>query len=168
MLKRRGLQGFRVIAFAFAALLCGCATKGQGGGADTPSIWPVPTQGAHISSGFGMRPQPPTNRMRMHNGVDIQTAEGTPVYVTADGVVSFSGEQRGYGDIIIVDHANDLASVYAHLKKRRVGTGEVVSQGQLIGNVGKTGNATTHHLHYEMRKQGTPVDAMPYLPGSIN
>jgi murein DD-endopeptidase MepM/ murein hydrolase activator NlpD len=102
--------------------------------------------------------------MRMHNGVDLQCPEGTPVYATADGVVSFSGEQRGYGNIIIVEHANELASVYAHLKKRRADRGEGVRQGQHIGDVGKTGNATTHHLHYEIRHRGEPVDAMAYLP----
>lgn len=163
MPKRQSLQGIALLFILLAALQSGCATK-AGGGGGVPSIWPIPTQGMVISSPFGMRPQPPSGRMRLHKGVDLQVPEGTPVYVTADGIVSFSGEQRDYGNIIVVDHANDLQTAYAHLKKRRVKQGDAVAQGQLIGNVGKSGNATTWHLHYEVRRKGVPIDPMPYLP----
>ncbi len=173
MLIRTILQGKFAVVFSLAlmVLLSGCATKGDGmaspfgaGKSGTPGIWPIRHPEATISSPFGMRVQPGTGKTRLHKGVDIRVPEGTPAHVTADGVVTFSGQQGDYGNVIVVEHGGDLATAYAHLKKRRVDQGQQVRRGQHIGDVGKTGNATAPHLHYEVRRGGQPVDPMPYLP----
>jgi murein DD-endopeptidase MepM/ murein hydrolase activator NlpD len=164
--SRLSAQGIRVSVFCLAIALAGCATTPGGGGrggSTTPNIWPIQHPEARLSSPFGMRKQPGTGKMRLHKGLDIQAPEGTPVYVTANGVVSFSGQQGDYGNVIVVEHDSRTATAYAHLKKRRVGQGDAVQQGQHIGDVGRTGNATANHLHYEVRKEGQPVDPMGYL-----
>ncbi len=102
--------------------------------------------------------------MRQHKGIDFAVPKGTAVRVTADGVVSLSGVQRGYGDIVVVDHGGGLSTAYGHLWKRLVETVEHVRQGQVIGRVGMSGNATGPHLHYEVRIQGKAVNPVPYLP----
>jgi hypothetical protein len=103
-------------------------------------------------------------RVQKRETVRVQVPEGTPVYVTANGVVTYSGQQGDYGNIIVVEHDSRTATAYAHLKKRRVDQGDAVQQGQHIGDVGRTGNATANHLHYEVRIEGQPVDPMGYLP----
>ena len=100
----------------------------------------------------------------MHQGIDIVVPRGTPVRATADGVVKFSGRQRDYGNIIVLDHGGGMETAYAHLDARLVTADEKVRQGQTIGKVGKTGNATGVHLHYEVRVNGCCVDPAAYLP----
>lgn len=100
----------------------------------------------------------------MHEGVDIGAPRGTPVYAVAGGTVVLSGEQRGYGQIVVIRHDAHVETAYAHLDRRRVERGEVVRRGQRIGDLGQTGNATTPHVHYEVRLRGTPVDPAAYLP----
>jgi murein DD-endopeptidase MepM/ murein hydrolase activator NlpD len=99
-----------------------------------------------------------------HNGIDILAPRRTPVLATADGVVAFSGTQRGYGNIVIVNHSASLETAYAHLDERLVEPGQPVRQGQKVGLLGQTGNATAPHVHYEVRKDGRPADPLPYLP----
>lgn len=159
-------QRFRVVLFAIAVacVLAGCAGKKEPLRAIYPRsnsgfIHPLRYEGVIISSRYGER-----RGDRLHKGVDLQVPSGTPVHATAAGTVSFSGEQRGYGDIIVVEHGNGWATAYAHLRKRRADQGERVQQGQHIGDVGRTGNATTDHLHYEVRRDNQPIDPMPYLP----
>jgi murein DD-endopeptidase MepM/ murein hydrolase activator NlpD len=157
-----------------AAVLSGCASKPQRAVVPAfrteppaqvhPSLWPLEKRDAPITSPFGMRKHPITGEMKMHKGVDIVAPPGTAVYATADGTVAFSGEQRGYGHIVVVRHSPEYETAYAHLRKRRVGEGERVRRGQVIGDVGRTGTATTDHLQYEVRRHGQPVDPMPYLP----
>lgn len=130
---------------------------------ETPAIWPVDHPARLVTSGFGMRHSSGGAGGRMHNGVDMTVPMNTPVVVTANGLVSFSGTMRGYGDIIIVDHANLHQTAYAHLNKRKVDVGERVKRGQVIGLSGQSGNATAPHVHYEVRRNGVAVDPMPYL-----
>lgn len=102
---------------------------------------------------------------RRHDGIDISAPEGTPIRAAADGRVIYSGSGiRGYGNIIIIKHANNFFTVYAHNSENNVLEGDIVKQGQIIGKVGKTGKTSGPHLHFEIRKGKTPVDPLKLLP----
>ncbi len=122
--------------------------------------WPVT---GPVTSGFGMRVHPVLGYARMHSGVDIAAPSGTPVGSAAAGIVAFAGWSGGYGNLVVVDHGDGLATAYAHLSRTAVRTGQSVSQGQEIGNVGCTGLCTGPHLHFEVRVNGQPVDPMQYF-----
>jgi murein DD-endopeptidase MepM/ murein hydrolase activator NlpD len=109
-----------------------------------------------VTSGFGWR------WGRMHEGIDIAAPSGTPIRAVAAGTVIYAGWMGGYGNIVIVDHGNGLATAYAHQSAIYIGGGGV-SQGTVIGAVGSTGNSTGPHLHFEVRVNGSPVDPMGYL-----
>jgi murein DD-endopeptidase MepM/ murein hydrolase activator NlpD len=116
-------------------------------------IWPV---NGVVTSGFGPR------WGRMHEGIDISAPGGTPVRAAASGQVIYAGWLGGYGNLVVLDHGNGLATAYAHLSAIWAGGG-AVSQGQGIGAVGTTGHSTGNHLHFEVRVNGSPVDPMAYL-----
>ncbi len=126
----------------------------------TPSVWPVR---GWISSGFGYRVSPFTQRRELHKGIDIVNRAGTPVVATADGRVAFAGYRRGYGKMVIVDHGLGRVTKYGHLAKLTVSNGEEVVRGQTIGLLGSTGRSTGPHLHYEVVVNGHAVDPMDYL-----
>lgn len=131
-----------------------------------PSISPVP-QGV-IQSRFGARLHPVFGLKAMHEGIDFAAETGTPVLATADGVVTFSGKYGGYGNLIEIDHGNGLTTRYAHNHVNLVTVGQRVTRGQVIAQVGSSGMTTSSHLHYEVRRDGVPVDPQPYiLPGVI-
>lgn len=100
-----------------------------------------------------------------HAGVDFSMPLGTPIKAADGGRVEFAGrtDPDGYGTLIIVDHGNGLKTYYGHASRINVKTGQKVSQGQIIGGVGEEGRSTGPHLHFEVRRNGTPVDPMPYL-----
>lgn len=119
-----------------------------------------------IASGFGMRMHPIKKVEMMHNGVDMAAKKGTPVMATADGrvvKVEFKGEGIGYGRAIVIQHDNTFSTLYAQLSEFKVNAGEKVKQGQVIGLVGSSGMSTGAHLHYEVRKNGEPVDPGNYF-----
>jgi len=120
----------------------------------------VPLEFTRVSSGFGMRRHPVLGKYRGHKGVDYAAPTGTPIHTTADGVVAFAGVQRGYGNVVIVEHHGNYSTLYGHMKGFASGIkkGQKVAQGQVIGYVGSTGMATGPHLHYEFRIAGTQVD----------
>ncbi|MEM7743012.1 MAG: DUF5930 domain-containing protein [Pseudomonadota bacterium] len=123
----------------------------------------LPTKGARRTSGFGMRRDPMRRSSRMHNGVDFAAPVGTAIYATGEGVVTYSGRQRGYGIIVKIRHAFGFETVYAHLSKSRVSVGQRVSRGDRIADMGSTGRSTGSHLHYEVRVNGTPINPSTFI-----
>lgn len=123
-----------------------------------PSMrWPVP--GGRVLSAYGV-----DRRTHTHRGVDIAGRHGDPVVATADGVVVYSGAtMRGYGKTIILDHGDGLSSLYAHGSRLLVEVGERVRAGQAIARIGRTGNATADHCHFEIREHDRPVDPARYV-----
>lgn len=126
-----------------------------------PSIMPVNAK--WYSSGFGVRIDPFTGRRIFHEGVDFSAVKGTPIHAAAGGVVVYSGFHAEYGNMIDVDHGNDLVSRYAHASRRLVKVGEVVVRGQKIAEVGSTGRSTGPHLHFEVRHKGLPQNPSRFL-----
>ncbi|MGE3277207.1 MAG: M23 family metallopeptidase [Vicinamibacterales bacterium] len=129
--------------------------------AATPSIWP-----AHgwLSSSVGKRNDPFTGEAGdYHPGLDISADRGTPVYATADGTVKQAARQGAYGNLIIIDHGFGLETRYGHLSAFKVKIGDTVKRGDLIGNVGATGRATSSHLHYEVRVNGRVLNPLQFL-----
>lgn len=113
-----------------------------------------------VSSGFGMRFHPISGRAKPHLGVDFAAPTGTPVRTIGDGVVSFAGWQRGYGNIIQITHRNGKMTKYAHLSRIDVKNGQRVDQGEFIGLVGSTGASTGPHLHLEFLDKGEHLDPL--------
>lgn len=119
-----------------------------------------PVAFSRVSSGFAMRFHPVLKQMRAHLGTDFAASTGTPARTVGDGVVTFSGVQNGYGNVVFIKHRGDTETVYAHLSRLLVSRGDRVSQGQTIGLVGSTGWATGPHLHFEVRTNGVQQDPM--------
>lgn len=126
----------------------------------TPSIKPA---NGWYSSRFGYRLDPFTRRPTMHNGLDIAARQGTPVFSSADGIVSHVGRKSGYGNLVIIDHGYGVETRYGHNSKLYVTKGQPVKRYDVIAAVGNTGRSTSSHLHYEVRVRGVPVDPMNYI-----
>lgn len=122
----------------------------------------TPINGARISSGFGMRQHPILGYSKMHRGTDFAAPKGTPIYASGDGVIEQRGWVNGYGNYIKMRHNGIYESAYGHMSAfaRGIGPGVKVKQGQVIGYVGATGQATGPHLHYEIHKYGQQVNPM--------
>ena len=120
----------------------------------------TPVDGARLTSGFGMRMHPILGYTRMHKGVDFGVPTGTPIYAAGEGVVEFSGWAGGYGRFVKIKHNPHMETAYGHMSRIALTTavGRHVSQGQIIGYVGMTGDATGPHLHYEVLKDGSQVN----------
>ena len=116
-----------------------------------------------ITSGFGLRRHPILGYTRMHAGIDFAAGYGSPIYATSDGVVQFAGWHGGHGNFVKLGHGNGLATGYGHMSRIAVSPGLRVRRGQVIGYVGSTGLSTGAHLHYEMYRNGVPVN-----PGSVS
>ena len=123
-----------------------------------PGIFSFPLRDYRLTSSFGMRQNPVTGNVGMHQGVDLAAPEGTPVYSTADGVVTEIGYNAVYGNYIIVTHQNRWTSLYGHLQMTETVLQANVRSGTLIGRVGSTGQSTGPHLHFELRQNGTAVN----------
>ena len=119
--------------------------------------WPVP---ARISSGFGMRMHPLLGFRRMHQGVDLRAGWGAPIVAAADGRVASAGWSGGYGNKVHIDHAGGIATSYSHMSRIAAAPGQTVRQGQVIGYVGSTGLSSGPHLHYEVSRNGRPVNPL--------
>ena len=116
-----------------------------------------------MASPFGNRIHPILRRKILHAGIDIAAANGTAVKTAAPGEVIYNGWLRGYGRVVVVDHGRGFSTLYAHLSASLVKEGQVVRDGATIARVGKTGNVTGSHLHFEVRHYGTPVNPIKYL-----
>lgn len=121
--------------------------------------WIRPVSGG-ITSGFGWRMHPVFKIVKFHNGIDIEAPEGTPIVAVANGEVIFSNWWDGYGKTVIIDHGSGVATLYAHCSQLLVGVGQHVKAGQRIALVGSTGISTAHHLHFEIRRNGIPINPL--------
>lgn len=110
--------------------------------------------GGRITSGFGVRKDPFTEKHKFHKGIDIACAVGTKVVAAAEGTVVFAGAKKGYGKTVIVEHRNGYRTLYGHLSRFAVKKGDAVKQGQKLALSGMTGRATGPHLHFEVRRRG--------------
>ena len=126
-----------------------------------PTSLPV-TSGYH-SSNYGWRIDPFTGLNAFHEGIDFMAEEGTPIEAAAGGVVVFAGPHPQYGNMIEIDHGNDLVSRYAHASKLLVKVGDVVLRGSKIAEVGNTGRSTGAHLHFEVRQRGASQNPTRFL-----
>lgn len=128
--------------------------------AATPTLLPI---AGWISSPFGYRRHPYDGAFRLHAGIDIAAEPGTPVRAPADGNVIFSGNKEGYGKVLVIDHGYSIRTLFAHNSKLFVNAGIRVKRGEMISEVGSTGRSTGPHLHYEIRKNGVPVNPATFF-----
>ena len=123
-----------------------------------PAIYPVSLEETYISSTFGPRTDPYTQKKQHHKGDDFAGRSGVTVVATADGIVKNSKRYGTFGNFVEIDHGNGYVTKYAHLRNRSVKKGEKVSRGQKIGTIGNTGRSTAPHLHYEVLYKGKNQD----------
>ncbi|MCX7857732.1 MAG: peptidoglycan DD-metalloendopeptidase family protein [Deltaproteobacteria bacterium] len=128
----------------------------------TPMGWPVL---GSISSRFGNREHPLTKDNAFHSGIDINVPEGTPIKATACGIVVYSGWSYGNGNVVVIEHGHSFTTLYAHNKKNLVTVGQKVKRGETIALSGSTGDTTGPHVHYEVWKNGKPVNPEKFLEG---
>lgn len=126
------------------------------------SIFNWPVRGK-IASLYGYRIHPILKRKILHSGIDIAAPNGTPIKAPAAGEVIYDGWLRGYGRVVVLDHGRGFSTLYAHLSASLVKEGQVVKSGATIARVGKTGNTTGYHLHFEVRVFGTPENPIKFL-----
>lgn len=123
---------------------------------------------AQVGASTGSKVNPFYKSEAQHNGLDLISSQGSPVYATADGVVAgIARSIKGLGNRIEIVHAGGYTTVYAHLSDMNVILGQRVRRGQQIGTVGRTGNAYAPHLHYELRKDGVPLDPINYVFATV-
>jgi murein DD-endopeptidase MepM/ murein hydrolase activator NlpD len=118
-----------------------------------------------ISSHYGQREHPRSGEENFHSGIDISSSPGNPVKATADGIVSFSGWSGGSGNLVVLEHGHGFSTFYAHNRSIPVKVAKKVKRGDIVGYVGSTGNSTGPHVHYEIWKDGKPIDPVNYLKG---
>ncbi len=134
----------------------------QDGAIAVPSDKPV--RSADFTSGYGVRSDPFKGRAAMHAGIDLAGPLGTPIYATADGLVTDAGyNSGGYGNLVKLDHGRGIETRYGHLSAMLVRAGQRVTRGQVIGRMGSTGRSTGSHLHYEVRLDGRAVNPIPFM-----
>lgn len=136
----------------------------QGENPPSNSNWVTPVSGYTLTSPFGMRVHPILKYSKMHNGIDMACAEGTPIYATRAGTVTVASYQAGgAGNYVSINHLDGFSSIYMHMTRYIVSVGQTVSQGQLIGYVGSTGLSTGSHLHFGISYAGTYVNPLAYI-----
>lgn len=128
-----------------------------------PSLMPL--ESGLLRSSFGMRNHPVLGGRRAHKGVDLAAPSGTPIYASADGIVSKAEWFSSYGLYVSLEHGGDIQTRYGHMSRLNVYNGQKVKKGELIGYVGSTGRSTGPHLHYEVRVAGAAVNPIPYMQG---
>jgi murein DD-endopeptidase MepM/ murein hydrolase activator NlpD len=143
----------------------------------TPSILPLPADQFVLTSPFGLRISPFTRASDFHKGLDLSAPTGTPIYVTADGTVSFAGRYPlrdsvawwRFGNVVVVNHSDRFITIYGHCDSVKVKAGQKIRQGEIVATVGSTGWSTNSHLHYEVRSDFeqpgayVPIDPRIYI-----
>jgi murein DD-endopeptidase MepM/ murein hydrolase activator NlpD len=122
-----------------------------------------PVEKGWISSHYGQRTDPFSGKLAMHHGIDFAGKEGSDVLAVAAGVVTWTGSQSGYGEMVEISHGDGFVTRYAHNKKNLVAPGDVVRKGQAIAEMGSSGRSTGAHVHYEVFKHGRSVDPSSYV-----
>jgi murein DD-endopeptidase MepM/ murein hydrolase activator NlpD len=130
-----------------------------------PAIQPVSNKDLNrIASGFGYRIDPVYKTTRFHAGLDFTAPIGTPIYATADGTVKESGfNTGGFGNHVVINHGYGYVTLYGHMSRIAVRSGQSIKRGQVIGYVGSSGKSTGAHLHYEVIKNGSPLDPVYFF-----
>lgn len=127
--------------------------------ADKTDLFDWPVDDARLTRGFLPK------KRRPHLGIDLAAKRGTPILAAQGGLVIYTGREfRGYGKMVLIESGKGWATLYAHMDKILVQEGQKISQGQMIGAMGRTGRATGVHLHFEIRKDRGPIDPLPLLP----
>ena len=157
----RALKELEESSRVLEALIRRLQQTAQGPGLVGNLYWP--TTGRLITSPFGYRIHPIWGIRMFHSGIDISGSYGDPIYAVNDGRVIFSGWQSGYGKVVIIDHGNGMSTLYAHCSQLLVNEGDQVKRGQLIGRVGSTGWSTGNHLHFEIRRNGSPINPLSVI-----
>jgi len=163
---RKGNNSLASIALAAIAWLLVTSTAQacelSPGGSEPPVLTRRPVQGdeVRLTVGFGMRLHPLLNVRRMHTGVDWAAPRGTPVIAAGPGQVVFAGEKGEYGNAVVIDHGGGWQTLYSQLSRIEAGVGDCVAFGALIGKVGSTGLSSGPHLHFEVQKNGQPIDPL--------
>jgi len=153
------IRAHLVAPLGLALMLQACASGGhRQQQEEIPAGWPVAPTKVVVTAEFGV----PRGSSR-HEGIDLAAPAGTPVWATADGRVVSAGKDGRYGKTVVVDHGSGFRTRYAHLKKIETKQGKRVERGNTIGRVGKSGNASGPHLHYEVLRNGVPVNPRVYL-----
>jgi murein DD-endopeptidase MepM/ murein hydrolase activator NlpD len=138
--------------------------------ASTPAIQPVSNKKLNrLSSGFGYRIDPVYKTPKMHAGLDFAAPQGTPVYATGNGTIKLAGNTgNGYGNHVIIKHGFSYETLYGHLYRIKVRPGAKIKRGEVIGWVGNSGKSTGPHLHYEVHKNGRPLDPIYFFYNDLN
>ncbi|HTE26365.1 M23 family metallopeptidase [Flavitalea sp.] len=133
--------------------------------ASTPAIQPISNKELkRVASGFGYRIDPVYKTVRFHAGLDFTAPQGTPIYATANGVAKVAGNAgNGYGNYVILDHGYGYETLYGHMFKVKIKNSTRVKRGEIIGYVGSTGKSTGPHCHYEVHKNGRPIDPVYFF-----
>jgi len=138
--------------------------------AATPAIQPVSNKDLNrIASGFGYRIDPIYKTVKLHAGLDFSAPQGTPIYATADGVVTTAGNtSNGYGNHVVINHGYGYETLYGHMVRVKTRPGARVNRGDLIGYVGSTGKSTGPHCHYEVHKNGQKLDPVYFFYNDLS
>lgn len=133
--------------------------------ASTPAIQPVSNKELkRVASGYGYRIDPVYKTVRFHAGLDFTAPQGTPIYATANGTIKTAGNLgNGYGNHVIINHGYGYETLYGHMVRVKARAGEKIKRGEIIGWVGSTGKSTGPHCHYEVHKNGRPIDPVYFF-----
>jgi murein DD-endopeptidase MepM/ murein hydrolase activator NlpD len=137
------------------------------GQSERQGMFTMPVSMARITSSFGMRFHPLLGFTRMHKGIDIGTAWGTPIHAPADGTITFAGRSGGYGNFIKLSHGGGIETHYGHLSRFATRPGQHVSRGEVIGYSGNSGMSTGPHLHWEVLRGGIAVNPRGFSFSSV-
>lgn len=130
---------------------------------DISEVAGKPVSSGWLSSYYGVRNDPFSGKAAMHKGLDFAGKEGDPVIATGAGLVTWAGERSGYGYMVEIDHGNGLVSRYGHNAELAVQMGDLVTKGQVVASMGSTGRSTGAHVHYEVLRDGKPIDPLPFV-----